>query len=109
MNSSEIESVANELQSITVGAPTHFGGLTISPLFRNGSAPVEPGYTLLEEAVARDIVFAAAFINVEAAGRGYPLVAGIEAQHYFAQRHQVPAATLLRSDRQWHRVPNPVR
>src|ERR1035441_6263458 len=37
MNSVEMKSVAKELQSITVGAPTHFGGLTIFPLFRNGS------------------------------------------------------------------------
>ena len=51
MNSSEMKSVAKELQSITVGAPTHFGGLTIFPLFRNGSAPAEPDYTLLEEAI----------------------------------------------------------
>jgi hypothetical protein len=46
-----MKSVARELQSITVGGPTHFGGLTIFPLFRNGSAPAEPGYTLLEEAI----------------------------------------------------------
>ena len=53
MNSVEMNSVAKELQSITVGDPTHFGGLTIFPLFRNGSAPAEPGYTLLEEAIGR--------------------------------------------------------
>ena len=53
MNSVEMTSVAKELQSITVGDPTHFGGLTIFPLFRNGSAPAEPGYTLLEEAIGR--------------------------------------------------------
>ena len=53
MNSVEMRSVAKELQSITVGDPTHFGGLTIFPLFRNGSAPAEPGYTLLEEAIGR--------------------------------------------------------
>ena len=53
MNSVEMKSVAKELQSITVGDPTHFGGLTIFPLFRNGSAPAEPGYTLLEEAIGR--------------------------------------------------------
>jgi hypothetical protein len=56
MNSSEMKSVAKELQSITVGSPTHFGGLTIFPLFRNGSAPAEPGYTLLEEAIDRGTV-----------------------------------------------------
>lgn len=31
MNSVEMTSVAKELQSITVGDPTHFGGLTIFP------------------------------------------------------------------------------
>jgi hypothetical protein len=55
MNSVEMKSVAEELQSITVGAPTHFGGLTIFPLFRDGSASGDPGYTLLEEAVARGV------------------------------------------------------
>jgi hypothetical protein len=53
MNSSDMKSVAKELQSITVGDQTHFGGLTIFPLFRNGSAPAEPGYTVLEEAIGR--------------------------------------------------------
>jgi hypothetical protein len=56
MNSSEMKSVAKELQSITVGSPTHFGGLTIIPLFRNGSAPAEPDYTLLKEAIGRGTV-----------------------------------------------------
>ena len=51
MNSSEMKSVAKELQSITVGDPTHFGCLTIFPLFRSGSTPTEPGYTPLEEAI----------------------------------------------------------
>ena len=53
MNFSQMRSVAEELQSITVGAPTNFGGLTIFPLFRSGSAPAEPRYTLLEDAIAR--------------------------------------------------------
>jgi hypothetical protein len=53
MNSVEMKSVVKELQSITVGAPTHFRGLTIFPLFRNGSVLREPGYTLLEEAIGR--------------------------------------------------------
>ncbi len=53
MNFVEMKSVAGELQSITVGDPTHFGGLTIFPLFRNRSAPAEPGYTLLQEAIGR--------------------------------------------------------
>ena len=55
---------------------------------------------------ARDVIFAAALVNVETAGRGHPLVAGIEAQHHLAQRHQVPAAILFRFDRQWHGVLN---
>src|ERR1700683_5162200 len=53
MNSSDMKSVAMELQSITVGDPTHFVGLTIFPLFRNGTAPAKPEYTLLEEAIGR--------------------------------------------------------
>jgi hypothetical protein len=48
-----MQSAARELEFIKVGAPTHFGGLTIFPLFRNGSTPVQPGYMLLEEAVVR--------------------------------------------------------
>jgi hypothetical protein len=47
--------IAHELGSITIGDPVHFGGLTILPLFRGGSVPPEPSYTLLEEAVARGI------------------------------------------------------
>jgi hypothetical protein len=49
----QIPTIAHELGSITVGDPTHFGGLTIFPLFRNSSAPADPGYTLLEEAIGR--------------------------------------------------------
>lgn len=52
MTSIGMKPVARELQSITVGAATHFGGLTIFPLFRNDS-PTEPGYTLLQEAIGR--------------------------------------------------------
>ncbi len=48
-----MRTIANELESITVGTPAHFGGLTIFPLFRTGSVPPEPGYVLFEEAVAR--------------------------------------------------------
>src|ERR1035438_884187 len=52
MNSSEMKSVAKELQSITVGDPTHFGGLTIFPLLRTGTTVAEPDYILLDEAIA---------------------------------------------------------
>ena len=47
--------IAHELESITIGDPVHFGGLTIFPLFRSGSVLPEPSYTLLEEAIARGI------------------------------------------------------
>jgi hypothetical protein len=47
----QMRSIAKELELIRVGEPAHFGGLTVFPLFRNGSVPTEPGYTLLEEAV----------------------------------------------------------
>ena len=50
-----MQTIAHELESITIGDPVHFGGLTIFPLFRGGSVPPEPGYTLLEEAVALGI------------------------------------------------------
>lgn len=46
-----MRTVAQELGSVTVGAPVQYGGLTIFPLFRNETAPLELGYTLLEEAV----------------------------------------------------------
>ena len=48
-------SIDHELESITIGDPVHSGGLTIFPLFRGGSVPSEPGYTLLEEAVAHGV------------------------------------------------------
>ena len=41
---------------------------------------------------AGDVVFAAAFPGAEVARGGNALVAGIEAQHDFAQAHQVPHA-----------------
>lgn len=47
-----MRTIAQELESTSIGDPIYFGGLTILPLFRDGSAPPEPGYTLLEEAVA---------------------------------------------------------
>ena len=47
-----MRTIAHELESITLGGPVHFGGLTIFPLFRGGSVPPEPGYIPLEEAVA---------------------------------------------------------
>jgi len=53
MSSHQMSTIAHELESITVGDPIHFGGLTIFPLFRCGPVSPEPGYTLLEEAVAR--------------------------------------------------------
>jgi hypothetical protein len=55
MSSHQTPTIAHELESITVGDPVHFGGLTIFPLFRGGSVPPEPGYTLLEEAVSLGI------------------------------------------------------
>ena len=48
-----MQTVASEFELIKVGTPTHFGGLTIFPLFRNCSTPAQPGYMLLEEAVMR--------------------------------------------------------
>ncbi|MGE5486487.1 MAG: ARPP-1 family domain-containing protein [bacterium] len=44
--------IAHDLESVTVGDPAYFGGLTIFPLFRDNYLPPEPGYTLLEEAIA---------------------------------------------------------
>ena len=52
---------------------------------------------------ARDVVFAAALANLEAArGRNAP-VARIEPHHHFAKTHEVPAAILLCSNFQWQR------
>jgi hypothetical protein len=53
MNPNQMRTISQELAAITVGEPVYFRGLTVFPLFRNGSVPPEPGYTLLEEAVAR--------------------------------------------------------
>jgi len=50
-----MQTVAREFESVKVGNPSHFGGLTIFPLFRNGTAPGQPGYVLLEEAVLRGV------------------------------------------------------
>jgi hypothetical protein len=50
-----MQAIAREFESIKVGAPTHFGGLTLFPLFRNGSTPAQPGYMLLEEAVVHGL------------------------------------------------------
>src|SRR6266849_666744 len=47
---------------------------------------------------ARNVVFAATFPRAELAGGRDPLVAGIEAQHDFAEAHQVPGAGTLRFD-----------
>ena len=54
IQSSEISSmrtITQELRSITIGERAHFDGLTVFPLFRDGSVPPD-GYTLLEEAIA---------------------------------------------------------
>ena len=50
-----MQAIAREFESIKVGEPNHFGGLTIYPLFRNGSPPAQPDYMLLEEAVVRGV------------------------------------------------------
>jgi hypothetical protein len=55
MNPNQMRAIAHELESITIGDPVHFGGLTIFPLFRNDLLPSELGYTLLEDAVASGI------------------------------------------------------
>src|ERR1041385_8152924 len=52
MNPSQMRTITQELRPITIGERAHFGGLTVFPLFRDGSVPPEPGYTLLEEAIA---------------------------------------------------------
>jgi|SRR5579871_909756 hypothetical protein len=46
-----MKTVAGEFESIKVGDPTYFGGLTIFPLFSDRSLPERPGYVLLEEAI----------------------------------------------------------
>jgi hypothetical protein len=46
-----METIAEELQSITVHEPSYFGGLTLFPLLRHSPQPPEPEYSLLEEAV----------------------------------------------------------
>ena len=46
-----MKTVADELESINLGAPAHFGGLTIFPLFRSGPIPAQPQYALLEDAL----------------------------------------------------------
>jgi hypothetical protein len=49
-----MQTLGQELAGINVGTPVTFGGLTVIPLFRDGSiVPPEPGYLLFEEAVAR--------------------------------------------------------
>ncbi len=50
-----MQTVAGEFESIKLGNPTHFGGLTVFPLFRNGATPVQAGYMLLEEAVLHGV------------------------------------------------------
>jgi len=47
-----MRSIANELETITVGDPAHFGCLTLFPLLRTGSIETEPDYLLLDEAIA---------------------------------------------------------
>jgi hypothetical protein len=44
----------NEIAQIRTGAPSYFGGLTTVPLFRDGAA-TEPGYVLLEAAIASGV------------------------------------------------------
>ena len=48
-----MRTIAQELASVTVGAPVYFAGLTVFPLFRSDSVLPEPGYSLLEEAIGR--------------------------------------------------------
>jgi hypothetical protein len=45
--------IAHDLESVMVGDPAYFGGLTIFPLSRADSLPPEPDYTLLDEAITR--------------------------------------------------------
>jgi hypothetical protein len=53
MNPRQMRTIAQELASVTVGAPLYFAGLTVFPLFRSDPVLPEPRYSLLEEAVAR--------------------------------------------------------
>jgi hypothetical protein len=55
MNLKPMRTIAQELASIVVGDPVYFGGLTVFPLFRTGSTQLEPGYTLLDDAVERGV------------------------------------------------------
>ncbi len=48
-----MRSISEELKSITVGDPTHFGNLTIFPLLRPCPEREHPGYLLLDEAIAQ--------------------------------------------------------
>ena len=57
---------------------------------------------------ARDVVFAAAFPDLESARRVDAPVAGIEPQHHLAERHQAPAAVGFGAQRERHAgVPQP--
>jgi len=47
-----LRSIANELETITLGDPVHFGSLTLFPLLRKGSIETEPDYLLLDEALS---------------------------------------------------------
>jgi hypothetical protein len=47
-----MKTVADELETITLGDPAHFGSLTIFPLFRPNPVPSETDYVLLDEAIA---------------------------------------------------------
>jgi ARG and Rhodanese-Phosphatase-superfamily-associated Protein domain len=49
----QMRTISQEMAAITLGEPVYFSGLTVFPLFREGCVPPEPGYTLLEDAVAR--------------------------------------------------------
>jgi hypothetical protein len=51
---------------------------------------------------AGDVIFAAAFADLEGARGGDALFAGVEANHDFAEAHEVPAALLFRFDLQGH-------
>lgn len=50
-----MQAIAREFESIQVGTPTYFGGLTLFPLLRNEPAPAQPGYMLLEEAIVHGV------------------------------------------------------
>jgi len=47
-----MQNIANELETITVGDPAHFGSLTLFPLLRTKRIEAEPDYVLLDEAIA---------------------------------------------------------